>query len=165
MIPFVRMQIRGGETLVSECDYDDVRPFSWQVKKTTTSNCYVQGRVNRMSYTLHRFILGLRHGDGIEADHINRNGLDNRRENLRLCSRMENNQNSVKPPRERKHLYRGLGQQKNGRFTAHIQEAGHFRHIGTFDTQEEAAQAYNEMAIQLHGEFAILNEIAGVLQS
>lgn len=87
------------------------------------------------------------------VDHKNRNRDDNRWENLRLASRSENNANS----RVKHHNVLGLKGVKetlSGRFAARIYKDKQFYCLGTYDTAEEAHQAYAKAAAQMHGDFA-----------
>jgi len=92
--------------------------------------------------------------DGSQVDHINLNKLDNRRENLRPATHSQNMAN--KPPRKGK-TYKGTDLVSSGRFRATGQIDGKKVHIGTFDTEAEAARAYDAWATITHGEFAYLN--------
>jgi len=81
-------------------------------------------------------------------DHINGNGLDNRRVNLRFATKAQNSRNQRVQIGK---MYKGITKDKTG-WTARII-------LGTFSTPEEAALAYNKAAIQFFGEFACLNEV------
>ena len=100
---------------------------------------------------MHRVILNA--PPGREVDHINRNGLDNRRSNLRLATHAQNEAN--KPPRGE---YKGAYWcKKSGRWRASIRVDGRLRHMGRFATREEAARVYDDAALEAFGEFAYLN--------
>lgn len=93
------------------------------------------------------------------VDHINGNILDNRRSNLRICTHQ---QNCVNKP-STKEGYKGIYKLPSGRYQARISNKSNKSKpvicIGTFDTENEAAEAYNKKALELHGEFARLNVI------
>ena len=94
------------------------------------------------------------------VDHINGNRIDNRIENLRWCTKSENNRFSKKRPNtlfEYKGVAHGNGR---GKFSAKITYNYKSFHIGTFKTAIEAAKAYNEKAKELFGKFALLNELS-----
>ena len=98
---------------------------------------------------------------GLDVDHINRNGLDNRRENLRLCTRGQNNANRGPWNKKKNSKYKGahLHKMKNGGtfWAAAICKDYKQIHLGTFKTDRDAAIAYDKAAIELHGEFAYTN--------
>ena len=91
------------------------------------------------------------------VDHVNGDGLDNRRTNIRVATRSQNNANSnIFNPLG----YRGVCLVPSGRFKATISDrerAQKSRYIGTFDTPSEAARAYDAAALERFGEFARLN--------
>ena len=92
--------------------------------------------------------------DGLQVDHINRDKLDNRRENLRPATGSQNKAN--KGPRQGK-AFKGTDLLPSGRFRAQGGLNRKAVHIGVFDTEIEAARAYDAWAIIHHGEFAWLN--------
>ena len=89
-----------------------------------------------------------------QIDHINGDRLNNKFSNLREASRLQNNRNSVSKSYVND-LPRGVAiAQPSGRFKAYIRTSGKQRHLGTFDTPEEASEFYQLAADLLHGEFA-----------
>lgn len=138
-------------------DYADtaVIELGWHIIEPKPGAFYAAK--SRPTRYLHRVLLGFFAGDSREADHANGNGLDNRRANLRQATRSQQQCNRGKPVTS---LRRFKGVQQRGlRFRACIQVSGVHVCIGTFDTEIEAALAYNAKAIELHGEFARLNII------
>lgn len=115
----------------------------------------------REDYKLHRLLLGI--VKGFEVDHINRDKLDNRRCNLRLCTRGENNQNKAKAKNQtskyRGVFWRGNKVNKKNPWGAYITKMKKWNHLGYFKTEEEAAQAYNKAALEKYGQHAYQNEI------
>ena len=90
----------------------------------------------------------------LEVDHRDNDGLNNRRSNLRMATRSQNMTN--KEYGVGISGYRGVS--RNGsRWRARVIHNNKEHHIGTFDTIEEAAKAYDQLAKELHGEFAMLN--------
>jgi len=86
------------------------------------------------------------------VDHINRNPLDNRKINLRICTSSENMRNrKIK----NKHNYKGV-HLRNGKWQARITK-GKTKNLGNYPTAERAAIAYDEAAIELFKDFASLN--------
>jgi len=109
--------------------------------------------------TMHRLLMGF--PEGMEIDHINGNGLDNRRQNLRIATRSENGANKPKYHRGGYSKYKGVTKANSNTrpWAAWIKEGGESIHLGHFLTEEQAALAYNEAALEYFGEFAYLNEV------
>jgi hypothetical protein len=106
---------------------------------------------------LHRLISGA--PQGVIVDHIDGDRLNNRRENLRLCGNAENLRNR-KTPKNNKTGYKGVSRDaRRNKYQAIIKAENKKHYLGSFDTPEKAALAYNAAAIRLHGEFARLNSI------
>ncbi len=100
---------QGKFAIVDAEDYDRLSSYKWAVSKKR-NNWYAKGRCGGLTIKMHRVIMGLKKGDGKEVDHRNGNGLDNRKENLRLCSHAENLRNqrrafSPKYTSQRKGVY------------------------------------------------------------
>lgn len=96
---------------------------------------------------------------GILTDHINGDKLDNRKINLRSCTNEQNVHNSRKP--KRKNLtsrYKGVYRGKSS-WIAQIRINKKLSYIGSFKTEIEAAEAYNNKTLEIRGEFGYLNEI------
>lgn len=117
---------------------------------------YAKGSVRHESMYLHRFILELKDSK-LVVDHVNHNGLDNRRCNLRVGTHQENifnrraNLNGSSP-------YKGVCWQENvGHWKASLRKGAEVRRIGYFESEEDAARAYDEWARQFFGEHAYLN--------
>jgi len=114
------------------------------------------GYVGCGSILVHRLILGLSNGDKKRADHINRNRLDNRRENLRLCDARGNAANRAGYPGSSK--FKGVTFRRScGKWEAAIRTRGKTRYLGVFIAEEDAARVYDTAALELFGEFAFLN--------
>jgi len=98
---------------------------------------------------------------GLQVDHIDRNGLNNRRANLRVCTPHQNACNKKKPPNTSsgyKGVYRiNSKDRNNGRWRATIHANGGVFSLGVFDDEREAARAYDRRATEEFGEFANLN--------
>jgi hypothetical protein len=96
-------------------------------------------------------------------DHINGNGLDCRRENMRVCTNAENRRNMRKTRGASR--FKGVAKCRtnaNRIWHAYIWFNNRKINLGCYPTEEEAARAYNAAALQYHGEFACLNEIPGL---
>lgn len=129
----------------------------WSVNIGFAGQIYARakwGKGNKSAY-LHRIIMNC--PEGKQVDHINRNSLDNRRENLRICSRGENAKNRKKG-KNNKSGYKGVCQdKKTKKWVANISFGGKQYYLGLFKTKEKAYEAYCKKAKQWHGEFANLN--------
>jgi hypothetical protein len=105
---------------------------------------------------MHREII--RASDGEMCDHINHNGLDNRKVNLRLATRYQNAWNRRKPNVNSRSKYKGVSwNEREKRWHARIQVNGRSRFLGTFKDELEAAKTYDAAARKYHGAFAALN--------
>jgi hypothetical protein len=142
---------RGLEVLLDEADFVNLSRYRWSALMrggVPYAARWVGGKV----LTMHRVILEA--PVGIQVDHINNDSLDNRRENLRLCTQAENLRNR----RSRVGASRFKGVSPAGmKWRADIRLNGRAKYIGTFPTEEEAARAYDAKASEIYGEFASLN--------
>lgn len=149
---------RGLVTIIDAEDLELVSRWKWYASRGNSTD-YVQrtDRSNgiRRTVKLHRVILNAT--DEMHVDHINHNGLDNRKANLRLCSPNENLMNRRKQ-NGCSSKYKGVVKRQNGAkpWMAAVKANGK-KYTLSFATELEAAQWYDEKARELHGEFANLN--------
>jgi hypothetical protein len=151
VIPLSGKYANGRSTTIS---VDDQLTFANRALLCTPldyASVYNKGKMS----LLHRVIMGVE-DPKVFVDHINGDPLDNRRENLRLCSASQNQANR-KPAPGRK--YKGVTKNKSGTYSASIQMNKKLHGCGTFKTEEEAALAYNRKALELFGDFAYQNII------
>ena len=95
---------------------------------------------------------------GMVVDHINHDGMDNRRANLRAATHAQNTYHRKKRSGATKSKYKGIHWRKeNKKWVARIMFEGKRIHLGSFHTEIEAAKAYDRAAKKYHGEFASLN--------
>lgn len=159
---------KGYTTIIDRVDAD-LADFDWRVQVIRT-NTYTSRRImgddgKQITIHLHRVILERMISRNLLAnevvDHINHDGLDNRRQNLRVATFSQNSANSRKIAKRGTSIYKGVMKLKDGRFSAEV-VCKHKRHrLGIFKTEVEAAIAYNLGATQMHGEFACVNDIEG----
>ncbi len=152
---------------VDEGDYNLVIGLNWTSHYNPTSQTFYAensaylGQVNGKTITkcisMHRLLMNPE--KGMFVDHKNGDGLDNRRENLRVCTRAQNNSNRDK------HMigtskYKGVWKGKNKtKYRCCIRVNKQRIHLGYFENELDAAKKYNEAALLHHGEFANLNKI------
>lgn len=141
------------ETIIDSEDWPKVKGKKWCLSR----HYVVTKKVKGESAYLHHHILG-EPASGQEVDHINGNKLDNRKLNLRFCSRTQNCHNTKRHCNNRSG-YKGVFKQRS-KWAAQIKIPNEKNiHIGTFETPELAAKAYNEKAKLIQGKFARLNII------
>lgn len=150
---------RGMFAIVDDSDYALLSQFTWHAIKNVRSNLYYAMRHRSVSeqglglsprVMMHREILSpLIYQD---VDHLNHNGLDNRRANIRVCNPSQNQANSRR--RIGKSGYRGVVPDKAGKFRACL---------GGYATARDAAIAYDYAMVKLYGEFALTNRSLGLL--
>lgn len=143
---------KGKFAIVDDEDFERVNQFKWGLLqgRYAQRNASAKNPYGRM----HRFILQA--PPELNVDHINGNGLDNRKCNLRLCTQAQNVQNS-KMPKTNVSGFKGVSQVKSGNWRAQISVDNTSKALGTFKTKEEAARAYDRAALEYYGEFARLN--------
>lgn len=146
------------KAIIDDEDYEEVIKHSWSLGcGTGYAKCGINGR----TVHLHRFVLGLSFGDKVVVDHKNGNKLDNRKENLRICSRKQNSQNRIKVLA--KSGFKGVRKHGN-RWQSVIKVDNKTVVIGSYEDKIEAAKAYDEAAIKYFGEFACTNKDLGLLK-
>ena len=95
----------------------------------------------------------------MQTDHINGNGLDNRKSNLRVCYNYQNARNQKLRPNSNSG-FKGVSLIKDrNKWVAQIKVNGKVKYLGAYTLKEEAARAYNKAAKELFGEFAWLNKL------
>ena len=151
---------KGYKAIVDDEDYDHISKFKWHYHEGCAARSkWVNG--GPVKIMMHREILGLpfTHIDKRQVDHKDHDDLNNRRCNLRICTQSQNLANNNG---HRKNLlssqYKGV-RKRYQRWCAQISVNGVTRNIGTFDTEVEAAVAYNKKAKDQWGKFAVLNNI------
>jgi hypothetical protein len=139
--------------LIDPEDFALAFPHRWRLTKD--GYLLTSSPSNRQSgIYLHRLIMNA--PKGVQVDHIDGNKLDNRRKNLRLCTRQQNLCN-VAPRKNNKSKYKGVNVAQDGKWFARIKSLDVNLYIGRFNTEENAAQAYNFAAYEHHKEFAYYN--------
>lgn len=142
------------------CIMDQVDSFTKNYKESWIQSIYWDGRYVKITdkRRLHVAIAERCFGDipkGYYVDHIDGNTLNNRRGNLRIVTPQQSGANQKS--RGGKSKYRGVFQQESGRWTAQLSSGGIRWCLGTYDTEKQAAEAYDDKAKKIHGEYARLN--------
>ena len=148
---------QGRVALVDDEDYELVSRYKWCATHMH-GKWYAIRSVNRdgkkTSEYMH-IVIAQSRGKGMTVDHINGDGLDNRRANLRMATMQQQSHNRAKS-RNTLNLFKGITVNGKG-WKAQSACDGRKYYLGTFATPQEAALAYDAKARELHGEFARLN--------
>ena len=149
---------QGQRAIVDDWNYDDVSQYKWYAMwDKHTKSFYAMRHTSKSSgakpVLMHSYIA--KTPRGMKTDHINHNTLDNREENLRVCT---NSQNLMSRGKQSNNTsgYKGVGK-KGKMWGAQIKINGKYKFLGTWHTPEEAAIAYDTAARIIHGEFAYQN--------
>lgn len=132
-------------------DIDKIKNHKWKARNNRNTNYYCD---SNSAGQLHRFILNL-NKDNLEiVDHINGNTLDNRKENLRLCTNQENIRN-CKVPKNNKSGHKGVYWcESRNKWSAQITIDNKTIALGRFDNIEDAIKCRNEASLKHYGEFS-----------
>lgn len=150
---------QGKFAIVDDVDYEELKAFKWFVVKsggTFYASRKELCKTGRRNLFMHRQILRLENPEVI-TDHINGDGLDNRKTNIRACSNMENMRNRKVGKNNTSGVKGVYWAKKDNRWRARIKLNGRFISLGHFSDKKEAAKAYDDAAKQYYGEFARLN--------
>jgi len=142
---------QGKVAFVSDHRFDYLNQWKWHINSEGYACCNLKRTPEkRPKVSMQREIM--QPPANMEVDHINGNKLDNRDENLRVCTRAQNLRN-LKTPINNKSGYKGV-YWGNGKWIAAIKLNYQSIYIGSFETPELAARAYDLKAHELFGEFA-----------
>jgi len=151
---FTLILTQGKVAIVDIEDMPRVAGYKWSALRTKNGRWYAKARDGSRWIYLHRVIMGA--PDELDVDHKDHDGLNNRRDNLRLATRTQNLGNQRR--RRSKNKFKGYTAHPTpGRWIAQIRFKGKHVYIGAFSSEREAAEAYDRKALELYGEFAAIN--------
>jgi len=150
--------------IIDDEDYDLIKGYTWTLIKDhgkyyASTSFYVNEKLRAVR--MHRLLLNMVHSKD-QVDHIDNNGLNNRRSNIRTATIAENSRN-VGPTKRSSTGFKGVFIYEKGRFlkkyVVRIKFNGKNILGGYFEDVIEAAKKYNELAMKYHGDFAFLNKV------
>lgn len=164
---YFRMRIipltQGLEARVSDEDYEFLSLFKWYARKSSSQYIHAVTTIwdkeakKILKVRLHHMIAGYP-GKGFVVDHIDGDTLNNCRDNLRLCTPSQNQQNSK--PRRGSSRFKGVSWcSAKRKWKSAFRWNGEHYYVGSFDAETDAAIAYNEMVERICGPYARLNQV------
>jgi hypothetical protein len=159
---FRRIALSQGKfAIIDPDDYERLSKHKWYAAKGGNTFYVTRGKWSgklkkRLNIMMHREIIDV--PDGMFIDHINHNGLNNRKANLRIATPADNTRNTRRHKKNTSSKYRGVWYSKDShkwRVTIDVNRKS--KHIGYFHNEIDAAKAYDEAAKKYYREFAILN--------
>lgn len=143
---------KGYKTIVDDDKYEWLNSYKWHARVKPSGNVYAErSDSQRRSIKMHQLLLPC--PDGFLPDHKDGNGLNNRMDNLRIATYVQNRANQ---PHRNSSGYKGVFKHKN-KWMVRMLKDGRKTCFGNYDTPEEAARVRDKYAKELHGEFAWLN--------
>jgi HNH endonuclease/AP2 domain len=137
---------RQAKIMIDDSAFDAANQHKWSVKRNRNYD-YAYTIIDGRIVYLHRFLMD---DNGLQIDHIDRNGLNNQISNLRLVSRSENQFNSRKRIGTRS-KYKGVSWHKqSGKWAANIKIKGKMVYLGLHQSEESAKDAYNKKASEIY---------------
>jgi len=156
----IKMPLTQGKfAIIDDKDFALVSQYKWHALKSHNNyyaahSTYDKKRKKMGTLLMHRLLTNA--PKGIPVDHFNFNGLDNRQQNIRLCSNAQNVRRQRPQKRPKSSRYKGVSRAKT-KWKAGIKYNGRTIHIGNFCTEIEAAKAYDKKSKELFGPYAFLN--------
>jgi hypothetical protein len=172
---YIQLSRHEEKAIVDDEDYEKImalklaphsKPDRWQLTYSISSSGgkknYATKTFEYKKWYLHRFVYhinGMEIPSKMEIDHINGNGLDNRKSNLRLASSRQNKANCGLRS-DNSSGYKGVNfMASRSKWRAQLWVNGKNTHLGLYETLEDAILAYNRAAIKEWGEYALLNQL------
>ena len=148
---------KGRKAIVDDDDFEKLPQNKWYCSSYGYAVRTSRETLKRKMYWMHREIMDC--PEGFEVDHINGDRLDNRKSNLRICSRDSNCKN-LKKPKTNTSGFKGVSfDKRRGKFRAYITINNKQKWLGYFELAKDAALEYNKAAKEFYKEFANLNEL------
>lgn len=147
--------IDGYNVLIDKEDFEKIKNYDWHISTHDIPNklYYFRCQKGEQTVRLHREIMGCTYKDGREVDHINGDTLDNRKQNLRVCSHSQNGKN-MKINKRNNTGYKGISWHPRDKcYQARIGVNNKRIYLGYFDNPEDAHAAYCAASKKYHGEF------------
>lgn len=145
---------QGYVAIVDDEDFERISRYKWHFDHGYARSSPKFGT----KIYMHRLIANAQ--KGMDVDHVNGNTLDNRKSNIRLCSHKENTFNQHRIKQNTHSKYKGVTLRSDKKkWTASITVNNQSIYLGSFVTEEQAAQAYNQAAIKHFGRFAQINQV------
>ena len=147
--------------IIDDEDFEKVKEYKWHVSPQAKGRpLYAKTMIKKDGkikiIKLHRLIMNF--PSGYTIDHINNDSLDNRKENLRICTSRENSLNCIKR-KTGTSVYKGVSFDKSrNKYASSIMVNRKTVHLGRFETEDQAAIAYNIAAVKYFGRFARPND-------
>jgi len=135
-------------------DVDKVKDYNWIALKDKYT-FYAKRTEGRKHIYMHNVIMNMKESGKI--DHISRDGLDNRKQNLRVATLSQNNANKCKINKNTTSVYKGVTKRTSTRWESSMKCNYKYYYLGSFNNDIEAAKVYDRKASELFGEFAYLN--------
>ena len=146
--------VNGGVAFVDDEDYEKVRGYRWR-SFTRPNTTYARTCNKGSTLLMHRLIMDA--PPGTVVDHLDHNGLNNCRQNLRLCTQQQNLWNRKRRGKCPRSPYLGVAVLPNGRYETRLRVDGRVAYLGTFTNERDAALMYDAVVRRTRGEFATLN--------
>lgn len=144
---------------VDDSDFEDLNQFHWHAarrKYTHYAHRMIDINGKRTSILMHRLISMA--PKGMEVDHIDGDGLNNQKSNLRLATISQNRSHQIRQHPKKTSRFRGVSWSKSmKKWVSNIQVNKKYNHLGSFDSEIDAAMSYDRAAAENFKEFASTN--------